>query len=233
MLYAIKSDIIYYVIILLFYNFAIKGEKIVLQSSDIELLEIMADSLGKYLKAAGRLSDDAFNELSKHYGLLWMELTRQQEIIEELLESENLKSENLKQGRNAVAQQDGMEKQESQHQEKYDNNNSDTRGETSVNENAAVKLYDTMVDFLKQQKYIELQWVRVYAVKCPQEGFYDFQIKYFEHKNPADAEKNYLLFGDATTNYSIRKKGDEIIGDTFECFEFILNLREQLGIKQL
>jgi len=69
----------------------------VLQSSDIELLEIMADSLGKYLKAAGRLSDDAFNELSKHYGLLWMELTRQQEIIEELLESENLKSENLKQ----------------------------------------------------------------------------------------------------------------------------------------
>jgi len=110
LLYAIKSDIIYYVIILLFYNFAIKGEKIVLQSSDIELLEIMADSLGKYLKAAGRLSDDAFNELSKHYGLLWMELTRQQEIIEELLESENLKSENLKQGRNAVAQQDGMEK---------------------------------------------------------------------------------------------------------------------------
>jgi len=91
LLYAIKSDIIYYVIILLFYNFAIKGEKIVLQSSDIELLEIMADSLGKYLKAAGRLSDDAFNELSKHYGLLWMELTRQQEIIEELLESENLK----------------------------------------------------------------------------------------------------------------------------------------------
>ncbi|GAE90031.1 hypothetical protein [Acetivibrio straminisolvens] len=46
-----------------------------LHNSDIELLEIMTDSLDKYLKAAGRLSDDAFNELSKHYGLLWMELT--------------------------------------------------------------------------------------------------------------------------------------------------------------
>jgi len=66
-------------------------------------------------------------------------------------------------------------KQESQHQEKYDNNNSDTRGETSVNENAAVKLYDTMVDFLKQQKYIELQWVRVYAVKCPRKVFMIFK----------------------------------------------------------
>jgi len=68
--------------------------------------------------------------------------------------------------------------------------------------------------------------------KVPQEGFYDFQIKYFEHKNPADAEKNYLLFV-MPRQLFYKEKGDEIIGDTFECFEFILNFREQLGIKQL
>ncbi|HOM02554.1 MAG TPA: hypothetical protein PLH43_06980 [Acetivibrio sp.] len=206
-----------------------------LQSKDIELLEIMTDSLDKYLKAAGRLSDDAFGELSKHYGLLWMELTRQKEIIEELIRSQNLVEDPV-QEQNTVMVLENVE-QKNVEQENIEQKNvgqeTVTEEKHSATENAAVKLYDSMVDFLKQQKYIELQWVRVYAVKCPQEGFYDFQIKYFEHKNPQDTQKNYILFGDATTNYSIKKKDDEIIGDTSQCFEFILNLRDKLGIKQL
>jgi hypothetical protein len=206
----------------------------VLHNSDIELLEIMTDSLDKYLKAAGRLSDDAFNELSKHYGLLWMELTRQKEIIEGLIRTQNLElKQDTKIEEDTAIEQNTVIKQDNVIEEDIvTEQDTGMEEKPSFSENAAVKLYDTMVDYLKQQRYIELQWVRVYAVKCPQEGFYDFQIKYFEHKNPSESEKNYLLFGDATTNYSIKKKDDEIIGDTSQCFEFILNLRDTLGIKQ-
>jgi len=198
----------------------------VLHNSDIELLEIMIDSLDKYLKAAGRLSDDAFNELSKHYGLLWMELTRQKEIIEGLLRTQNLE---VKQ--DTKIEEDTAIEDTAIEDTAIEQNTVIKQDTPSISENAGVRLYDAMVDFLKQQKYIELHWVRVYAVKCPQEGFYDFQIKYFEHKDPSQAEKNYLLFGDSNTNYSMRKKYDEIIGDTSQCFEYILNLRDQLGIE--
>lgn len=174
-----------------------------LERSDIELLKVMMDSLDKYLKAAGRLSKDAFDEMSEHNGLLWLELTKQKEIIEEILQPKNQEPIH-----------DAVE--EVPH----------------AGENGPIKLYDAMVDFLKEQKYIELHWVRVYAVKCSQEGFYDFQIKYFEHKDPLQTGKNYLMFGDATTNYSMSKKDNEIVGDTSQCFEYILNLRDKLGIRQ-
>lgn len=173
--------------------------------NDKEMLEIMVDSLGKYLKAAGRISKQRFDELSEHNGLLWLEITKQKEILEDI----------LSRLQNEIGTDEGNVSGE-------DNNKV-----SNDSVNGSLKLYDQMVDFLKKQKFTELHWVRVYSVKFPQQEFDSFEIKYFEHKDLLHEDKNYLLFGNATNNYVIRKSGNEIIGDTSQCFEYILRFLKQ------
>lgn len=103
-------------------------------------------------------------------------------------------------------------------------------GESVNKENGPANLFDKVVKFMKSQKCDELQWVRTYTMKYPYEDFADFQIKYFEHREPVHQGKNYLFFGDMKKNYTIRKSGDDILGDTSECFEIILNLSEVFDI---
>ena len=97
-------------------------------------------------------------------------------------------------------------------------------------ENAPMLLYNKVVNFLKAQQCDELQWVKTYSFKYPYSDFTDFQIKYFEHKDPMHEVKNYIMFGDTRRHYSIRKSGDEILGDTSECFNIILNLSHVLKL---
>ncbi|HPC99760.1 MAG TPA: hypothetical protein PLA01_00240 [Acetivibrio sp.] len=168
--------------------------------NDKEMIEIMIDSLGKYLKAAGRISKQRFDELSEHNGLLWLEITKQKEILENI----------LSRLQNEVGTDEA-------------NSSGEDNNKVSNNKvNGSIKLYDQMVDYLKKQKFTELQWVRLYSVRFPQQDFDSFEIKYFEHKDILQEDKNYLLFGNATNNYVIRKSGNEIIGDTNQCFEYIL-----------
>ena len=98
-------------------------------------------------------------------------------------------------------------------------------------ENAPVMLYDAMVKFLKKQNIIEHHWVNVYYVKSPQQDNKDFEIKYYEHKDKYAVHKNYISFGDIKKSYSIKKQNGEVVGDTEECFNYILNLRDKLGIE--
>ncbi|TYQ16005.1 UNVERIFIED_CONTAM: hypothetical protein Cloal_2505 [Acetivibrio alkalicellulosi] len=170
-----------------------------IENKDKKLLEIMADSLEKYLKASGSISNHVFGKLSKYNGLLWSELEDQKKIIEKILSEDNEES----------------------------------KEENEQKENAQLKLYNDMVEYLKKQKCVELQWVKIYSVKLPQQDSKDFEIKYYEHKDPYAAHKNYILFGDTTKNYSIRKEKNDVTGDTEKCFDYILNLREKLGLEQI
>ncbi|MFZ5986654.1 MAG: hypothetical protein ACOYWZ_05945 [Bacillota bacterium] len=171
-----------------------------LGNSDKELFESMIDYLGKYLKAAGRISKEGFDQLSQYNGLLWSEITEQKQILERLLNNRD----------------EGNKPEQSFSEQRK--------------ENGPIKLYDKMVEFLMKQQHVELHWVKIYSVKCPQRDYKDFQIKYYEHKDPDDQERNYILFGDTDKNFSIRKVKNEIVGDTSECFDFILNLRDKLEI---
>lgn len=103
--------------------------------------------------------------------------------------------------------------------------------ESKDKENNPFYIYDKVVSFMKMQKCDELQWVRTYTFKCNYEGIDDFQIKYFEHKDPIQQGKNYLMFGNTRQNYSIRKTRDDIVGDITECFEIILNLSELFNVR--
>jgi len=178
----------------------------VFECNDKEMLKIMVDSLGKYLKAAGRLSKQRFDELSEYNGLLWLEITKQKEILESILS--RLDNE-LETGEGDVTKEDSNKA-------------------FSDTVNGPLKLYEQMVNFLKKQKYTEMHWVRVYSVKFPQQDFNDFEIKYFEHKDLLQEDKNYLLFGNTANNYILRKNGNEIVGDTNQCFEYILRFWSQL-----
>ena len=102
--------------------------------------------------------------------------------------------------------------------------------ESKDKENSPFYIYDKVVKFMKMQKCDELQWVRTYTFKCNYEGIDDFQIKYFEHKDPIQQGKNYLMFGNPRQNYSIRKTKDDVVGDITECFEIILNLSQLFNI---
>jgi hypothetical protein len=117
--------------------------KIVFECNDKEMLKIMVDSLGKYLKAAGRLSKQRFDELSEYNGLLWLEITKQKEILESILS--RLDNE-LETGEGDVTKEDSNKA-------------------FSDTVNGPLKLYEQMVNFLKKQKYTEMHWVRVYSVK--------------------------------------------------------------------
>ncbi|HOQ37444.1 MAG TPA: hypothetical protein PK033_02910 [Acetivibrio sp.] len=179
------------------------------ESNDKEMLQVMVDSLSKYLKAAGRISKQRFDELSEYNGLLWLEITKQKEILENILA--RLDSEVGSDGENVTGE----------------GNNKDSNG-SNGSVNGPLKLYEQMVDYLKKQNFTELHWVRVYSVKFPQQDFNDFEIKYFEHKDLLQEDKNYLLFGNASKNYVLRRMGNEIVGDTNRCFEYILSFWNQL-----
>ena len=92
-------------------------------------------------------------------------------------------------------------------------------------------LFNSMVKYLKKQNFIDHQWVRVYSVKWPQQDNKDFEIKYYEYKDQYAAHKNYISFGDTKKNYSIRKEKGEVVGDTEQCFNYILSLRNTLGLE--
>lgn len=177
------------------------------EKNDKEMLGIMINSLNSYLRAAGRISKQRFDELSEYNGLLWLEITKQKEILEDII---------------SRVGKGGKDEQEEQSPECADNKCSNGNIDGQVN------LYNEMIGFLKKLKHIDLHWVRVYSVKFPQPGNLDFEIKYFEHKEPSQQHKNYLLFGDAANSYAIRKSGNEITGDTNRCFEYILNFRSRI-----
>jgi hypothetical protein len=98
-------------------------------------------------------------------------------------------------------------------------------------ENGPIMLYDSMVKYLKKQEFIDHQWVKVYFVKCPQQDNKDFEIKYYEYKDPYAAHKSYISFGDTRKSYSIKKARGEVVGDTEKCFNFILNHRHTLELE--
>ncbi|GAE90032.1 hypothetical protein [Acetivibrio straminisolvens] len=96
---------------------------------------------------------------------------KQKEIIEGLIRTQNLElKQDTKIEEDTAIEQNTVIKQDNVIEEDIvTEQDTGMEEKPSFSENAAVKLYDTMVDYLKQQRYIELQWVRVYAVKCPQE----------------------------------------------------------------
>lgn len=104
--------------------------------------------------------------------------------------------------------------------------------ELGVKEDGPVNLFNKVVKFMKNQKCDELQWVRSYSFKYTYEDYEDFHIKYFEHKDSIQSAKNYIMFGNTRKSYSIRKSGDDVLGDTSECFEIILNLSELFKINK-
>ena len=187
----------------------------------------MEESLRKYLKAASLISQEAFDLLSERKGLLWMEISSQVEILEELgkLDAYDTIEETI----------DKNEKQEAETEQTInkDNENQEIKNqemEPGEKENSPFYIFDKVVGFMKRQKCDELQWVRTYSYKCNYQDFDDFQIKYFEHKDPIQSGKNYLMFGNTRKHFSIRKSGDDIVGDTAECFEIIWNLSELFNI---
>lgn len=245
----------------------------------------MEYSLKKYLKAAGGLSNDAFDVLSQYNGLLWCEIESQRNILRELVEVDQgdgspvsedqqngktvpkvqpeVKIPEVKQpeahqpeAQQPEAQQPVVQISEEQLPEEelpevklsevklpelqlpefkilelqQTDSQPDPEPVKQEKPNAAVGLYDKVVEFLKRQECDELPWVSVYRFRCYVEDISDFQIKYIEYKSLSEQEKNYLLFGNLTKNYSIRKINGEIVGDTSECFEYILNLSEKLGM---
>jgi len=185
----------------------------------------MEECLNKYLKAASMISQEAFELLSQRNGLLWMEISSQVEILEEL-------------GRYDTAEEIETQKQEEPElktEQATDNvgEKQDIKGqetESAEKENSPFYLFDKVVGFMKKQKCDELHWVRTYSYKCDYKDFEDFQIKYFEHKDPIQSGKNYLMFGNTRKHFSIRKSGDDVVGDTAECFEIIWNLSELFNI---
>jgi len=199
----------------------------VISVKDKELLKVMEESLRKYLKAASLISQEAFDLLSERKGLLWMEISSQVEILEELgkLDAYDTIEETI----------DKNEKQEAETEQTInkDNENQEIKNqemEPGEKENSPFYIFDKVVGFMKRQKCDELQWVRTYSYKCNYQDFDDFQIKYFEHKDPIQSGKNYLMFGNTRKHFSIRKSGDDIVGDTAECFEIIWNLSELFNI---
>ncbi|HOP99751.1 MAG TPA: hypothetical protein PK604_02755 [Acetivibrio clariflavus] len=196
-----------------------------ISKSDKDLLKVMEECLKKYLKAASMISQEAFELLSQRNGLLWMEISSQVEILEEL-------------GRYDTAEEIETQKQEEPElktEQATDNvgEKQDIKGqetEPAEKENSPFYLFDKVVGFMKKQKCDELHWVRTYSYKCDYKDFEDFQIKYFEHKDPIQSGKNYLMFGNTRKHFSIRKSGDDVVGDTAECFEIIWNLSELFNI---
>ena len=213
---------------------------------DRKLFEVMENCLGKYLKAAGSISQDAFDLMSMYNGLLWMEIEEQKNIIRKLLDEDNGDNE------------DNTSNDSNEDKNVNTTNTTNTAntastintatissiGNTASNSNAGIEkattplgkengpimLYDKMVKFLMGKNCDELHWVKVYSFKCEMEDYKEFQIKYVHHKAADDQDKNYLMFGNLTRNYSIRNVENEITGDTSECFDYILNLRDKLGI---
>lgn len=221
--------------------------------TDKELLKEMENSLNKYLKAAGGLSNDAFDVLSQYNGLLWCEFESQRNILRELIEAEvdqgdgspvsednhigkNVPDAQLPEFQLSDAKIPEVQLPDEQSPEfqfpdvQLSEPQPDPEPIKQEKPNAAVGLYDKVVEFLKRQECDELPWVSVYRFKCEVEDMSDFQIKYIEYKSISEQEKNYLLFGNLTKNFSIRKINGEIVGDTSECFEYILNLGEKIGI---
>lgn len=196
-----------------------------ISKSDKDLLKVMEECLKKYLKAASMISQEAFELLSQRNGLLWMEISSQVEILEEL-------------GRYDTAEEIETQKQEEPElktEQATDNvgEKQDIKGqetEPAEKETSPFYLFDKVVGFMKKQKCDELHWVRTYSYKCDYKDFEDFQIKYFEHKDPIQSGKNYLMFGNTRKHFSIRKSGDDVVGDTAECFEIIWNLSELFNI---
>lgn len=211
----------------------------------------MNESLKRYLKAAGLISQEAFDLLSKYNGLLWGEISEQSNVLEEL-DKVNLVDESIPEKREEVIEEvviiengSDIEKEASiTNQPDIESELVHEKGTIAEKvdlglaegtkplktEDGPVLLYNKVVSFLKNQKCDEMQWVRTYSIKHPYEGFSDFQIKYFEHKDTLHETKNYIMFGNTKKCYSIRKEGDEIIGDTSECFNIILNLSHVLNV---
>lgn len=195
--------------------------------NDKELLKVMEESLRKYLKAASLISQEAFDLLSERKGLLWMEISSQVEILEELGKLDAIEETIVK------SKEQEMQEQELKIEQTINNENEKQEienQETGEKENSPFYIFDKVVGFMKKQKCDELQWVRTYSYKCNYQDFEDFQIKYFEHKDPIQSGKNYLMFGNTRKHFSIRKSGDDIVGDTAECFEIIWNLSELFNI---
>ncbi|OPZ92746.1 MAG: hypothetical protein BWY74_01443 [Firmicutes bacterium ADurb.Bin419] len=244
-----------------------------ISNKDRELFKVMNESLKRYLKAASLISQEAFDLLSKHNGLLWSEISDQSDVLEELTKAnavEEVVSEERKEAveraetveravavekKEAVERIEVVDKLEVVEKKAIINEKQvidikpifeketfpekenitekaepvSTEGdEPSKKDDGPVLLYNKVVNFLKNQKCDEMQWVRTYSIRYPYADFTDFQIKYFEHKDPLHESKNYIMFGDTRKYYSIRKAGDEIIGDTSECFNIILNLSHVL-----
>jgi len=191
----------------------------VISSKDKALLKVMEDSLEKYLKAAGLISQDAFDIMSEHNGLLWSEISTQRDILKELHDIDVIDQPDQK-GKDHIDKQDVI----SHETKKEDVKNQDN--DLQVKKDGPVSLYNKVVKFLKKQKCDELKWVRTYTFSCNYEDYEDFQIKYFEHKDPVQSKKNYIMFGNTRKSFSIRKSGEDIVGDTSECFEIILDLAE-------
>ncbi len=189
-----------------------------ISNKDKELFKVMDDSLKRYLKAAGLISQDAFNMLSKHKGLLWNEISTQRDILEELIKTDTIE-ETVEQNEEQIIEKSETE---DKHDEVQEAKKRDL--EAGVKEDGPVNLYNKVVEFMKKQKCDELQWVRTYSFKYTYEDYEDFQIKFFEHKDPIQSGKNYIMFGNIGKSFSIRKSGEDIVGDTSECFEMILNL---------
>lgn len=176
-----------------------------IRNRDKELFKVMEDSLKRYLKAAGLISQEGFDMLSEHNGLLWSEISNQTKILEELSKMATIE-EHVPENKEPAIEETGFT--------------------TSLKKDGPVNLFNKVVEFMKTQPCDELQWVRTYSMKYTYEDFEDFQIKYFEHKDPVQEAKNYIMFGNTKKNYSIRKSGDDVVGDTSECFDIILNLTE-------
>ncbi|WP_010248091.1 hypothetical protein [Acetivibrio cellulolyticus] len=208
-----------------------------ISNNDRELFKIMEDSLKRYLKAAGLISQEAFDMLSKSNGLLWSEISDQVDILKDMTkcntteetvsekkETDSGKREAIPEKRETVLEErkTSFEVKEQAIQKK--------EPESPNKEDGPIKLYNKVVAHLKTQNCNELQWVKTYSIKQPYDDLVDFEIKYFEHKDPSHEGKNYILFGDTRKHYSIRKSGDDIVGDTSECFDIILNLSEVFNI---
>jgi hypothetical protein len=213
-----------------------------IEEKDRRLLKEMSKGINHYLKAASYLSDEIFNELSKYNGLYWSELEEQKEIIKKLLNQNNIEDERNVEGNENRDGKDDVEGNENVEGKKDIDGNENTDGKEDVDdirniedientENGPIMLYDSMVKYLKKQEFIDHQWVKVYFVKCPQQDNKDFEIKYYEYKDPYAAHKSYISFGDTRKSYSIKKARGEVVGDTEKCFNFILNHRHTLELE--
>jgi hypothetical protein len=202
----------------------------VIVNKDLELFKVMEEALKRYLKAASLISQEGFDLLSKQNGLLWSEISDQIGILEELIKEYRIEEPTPQISESAFEENEvALFNKEDKLVNKEDIP-VNMKNVPVSKENGPANLYNKVIRFLKSQKCDELQWVRTYSMKYDYEDFADFQIKYFEHREPAHQEKNYIFFGDTKRHYTIRKSGDDIIGDTSECFDIILNLSEVFDI---